>query len=280
MHGLDWHREAAVSPPGAVTEPADTTDAVPVIQTRALEKTYNRRNAVLRGVDVAIRPGERVALIGSNGSGKSTLLKCLIGLHPISGGTVTTLGERFERAPSARQRTEMRRRTGFVFQNHSLVRRRSALSNVVHGLLGEAGSWRAFAQATAPQPWRERALEALTEVGLADKAMERTDSLSGGQQQRVAIARALVRRPHLLIADEPAASLDPVAGRDVMELFGKLCERHGITLLYTSHDMSHAFEFSERVIALRDGRIHFDRLSRELDDAELHATFAAGTARG
>ena len=250
----------------------------PLIETRALEKAYDRRNPVLQGIDLSIRAGERVALIGSNGSGKSTLLKCLIGLHPISGGRVQTLGEAFEHAPSPRQRAEMRRQTGFVFQNHSLVRRRTVLSNIIHGMLGEPGSWRAFSHCIAPPAWRDRAMEALIEVNLPEKAMERADALSGGQQQRVAIARALVRRPKLLIADEPAASLDPVAGRDVMELFTRLCAAQGVTLIYTSHDMSHAAKFSERVIALRAGRIQFDLPSRDLTDRELAATFASGEA--
>ncbi len=262
-----------------ITKPM-IADGQPIIETLALEKAYHRTKPVLRAIDLSIRAGERVALIGANGSGKSTLLKCLIGLYPITGGTVRTFGQEFVRAPSPRQRADMRRRTGFVFQNHCLVRRRSVLSNVVHGLLGEPGSWRAFAQSIAPQDWRERAIEALAEVNLADKALERADALSGGQQQRVAIARALVRRPALLIADEPAASLDPVAGREMMELFIRLCAEHRITLLYTSHNMRHAAAFSERVIALSDGRIAFDSSSRDLTDQDLTMVFGAEAGDG
>lgn len=104
-------------------------------------------------------------------------------------------------------------------------------------------------------------MQALGEVNLAHKALERADALSGGQQQRVAIARALIRRPRLLIADEPSASLDPASGRDVMELFAALCQQHGITLVFTSHDMEHATEFSDRVVALKDGKVQFDQPS-------------------
>ncbi|MEM6423107.1 MAG: ATP-binding cassette domain-containing protein, partial [Pseudomonadota bacterium] len=155
-----------------------------------------------------------------------------------------------------------------------LVRRRTVLSNVVHGMLGEAGSWRAFSHVTAPAAWRDRAMEALASVGLADRAMARADTLSGGQQQRVAIARALVRRPALLIADEPAASLDPAAGREVMALFSRLCAAHGITLLFSSHDMVHAAKFSDRVIGLKAGRIDLDAASANLTAEALDATFA------
>lgn len=250
-------------------------DASPqtVIAVKGLRKAYGNAAEILRGVDLAIRPGERVALIGANGSGKSTLLKCLVGLHPVTGGAVEVLGERFERAPAPAQRARLRRQTGFVFQRHGLVRRRSVLSNVVHGMMGLRGSWRAFTQALAPQDWREQAIAALAEVRLADRAMDRADKLSGGQQQRVAIARALIRRPRLLIADEPAASLDPAAGRDVMELFSRLCAGHGITLLFTSHDMDHATEFADRIVALKGGGIHFDKPSDRVIARDLESTF-------
>ena len=265
----------------AITGSASDVDAAAAASsaggtlTRAagLRKSYDGRTMVLDGVDLAVMDGERMALIGANGSGKSTLLKCLIGLHDISGGSVETLGERFSRAPSARQRARLRRRTGFVFQKHCLVRRRSVLSNVIHGLLGESGSWRGFCHATAPADWRYRAMAALEEVRLADKAMARADALSGGQQQRVAIARALVRRPRLLIADEPAASLDPVSGRKVMELFVQLCEEHRITVVFTSHDMKHAAEFATCTVALKMGRVLFHKRSGEVGDADLQATF-------
>lgn len=245
----------------------------PAVAVTALTKSYNGSGQILNGIDVTIAQGERVAIIGSNGSGKSTLLKCIIGLHPITGGTVETLGENFSTAPNVAQRNRLRRQTGFVFQKHCLVRRRSVLSNVVHGMLGAPGSWRAFTHSLAPAAWRERALEALEEVNLLDKAMSRADALSGGQQQRVAIARALTRRPKLLIADEPAASLDPASGRDVMALFTRLCRDHGITLLFTSHDMEHTLEFAERVIAVKGGRVFFDKPSAQVTQQDLDETF-------
>ena len=245
----------------------------PILSATDLKKTYDRATPVLKGIELTIREGERVALIGSNGSGKSTLLKCLIGLHPNSGGQISVMDHSFGRSPDAAQRRSIRRATGFVFQKHCLVRRRTVLSNVVHGMLGTEGSWRGFSQTIAPQSWRAAALRALHEVNLGEFAERRADALSGGQQQRVAIARALVRQPKLLIADEPAASLDPVSGRDVMELFSRLCREHGITLLFTSHDMAHACEFSDRVIALRQGRIFLDRPSADLTNRDLEETF-------
>ncbi|CTQ55216.1 Aliphatic sulfonates import ATP-binding protein SsuB [Roseibium album] len=244
------------------------------IATTALTKSYsNGRMQVLKGVDLSIRHGERVALIGSNGSGKSTLLKCLIGLHALNEGSVHTLGETFNKVPSATQRARLRKQTGFVFQKHCLVKRHSVLTNVVHGMLGLPGSWRAFTQATAPSDWRTKALSALEDVHLEDKAKSRADALSGGQQQRVAIARAIVRGPKLVIADEPAASLDPVSGKEVMDLFSDLARAHGITLLFTSHDMEHAAAYSDRIIALKAGQVLFDKDSDDVDDTDLQETF-------
>jgi len=244
-----------------------------IVTTRGLCKSYDRKTEILKGIDLAIRPGERVALIGSNGSGKSTLLRCLIGLHEVTAGEVTAMGETFSGLPAGAQKTRLRRKTGFVFQKHCLVRRRSVLSNVIHGMMSEPGSWRAFSQMTAPEAWRRAAMEALAWVNLTDKAMARADALSGGQQQRVAVARALIRRPAFLIADEPAASLDPVSGQDVMALFARLCADHGITLLFTSHDMAHARSFSDRIVALKAGRVLFDRPTATTTDADLDEVF-------
>ena len=244
-----------------------------LIVTEALKKAYGYGPLILDGVDLAVNEGEAVALIGANGSGKSTLLKCLIGLHPITAGAVSTFGIRFEGTPKTREKAKIRRQVGFVFQNHGLVRRLSALSNVVQGRLGQPGGLRAVHQAIAPAEWREAAFQALDEVGLADKAGARADQLSGGQAQRVAIARALTRRPRLIIADEPAASLDPAAGHEVMALFRRLAKESGITLIFTSHDMEHARDYSDRVIALKNGCIHFDRRSKDVRDGALEEVF-------
>lgn len=255
------------------SQPTLSDDHDTALSVRGLVKRYENGPIILQGVDLAIRPGERVALIGSNGSGKSTLLRCLIGLHDATGGRVVTLDEDISSGATSAQLRTIRRQTGFVFQKHCLVRRRTVLSNVIHGMLGTAGSWRAFSHVTAPQAWRDRALVALSDVGLADRALARADVLSGGQQQRVAIARALVRDPRLLIADEPAASLDPVAGRDVMALFSRLARDHRITLLFTSHDMAHAVEFADRVVALKSGRVVLDQPAQRVTKGDLRHVF-------
>jgi phosphonate transport system ATP-binding protein len=244
-----------------------------IIRTRNLAKSYASGQAVFSSVDLGIRSDERVALIGSNGAGKSTLLKCLIGLLPSSEGEIVTLGESFTATPSSAQLNRLRRQIGFVFQNHGLVNRQSVLTNVIHGKLGLPGAWRAWHHSTARREWREEAMHALSEVRLADKAGSRADQLSGGQAQRVAIARALIRKPKLLIADEPAASLDPATGRDVMQIFSDLAHEHAITLVYTTHDMEHALAYSDRVIALKSGCVFFDRPTAALSREDLRHVF-------
>ena len=246
-----------------------------IIRTRDLAKSYPNGRAVFSGVGLDIRSDERVALIGANGAGKSTLLKCLIGLLPSSGGEIATLGETFSAAPSPAQLVRLRRQIGFVFQNHGLVNRQSVLTNVIQCKLGLPGSWRAWHHSMAQREWRDEAMAVLEEVKLHDKAGARADQLSGGQAQRVAIARALIRKPRLLIADEPAASLDPAVGRDVMQIFSDLAEEHGITLVYTTHDMEHALDYSDRIIALKAGEIFFDRPTAMVSRGDLRDVFHA-----
>lgn len=228
---------------------------------------------VLDRIDLTVREGDTVALIGANGAGKSTLLKALIGLATADAGDITILGERFERRPDRAQKATIRSQIGFVFQHHGLVRRQTALTNVIHGMLGMRGGWRAWHQAIAPTAWREEAIAALCTVRLADKATARADRLSGGQAQRVAIARALMRRPRLLIADEPAASLDPAAGHDVMRSFAEISDRTGTTLVFTTHDMDHALTYARRVVALKAGRVFLDAKSSDLNRSSLEAVF-------
>lgn len=253
--------------------PAPSQVQASLIETKDLVQRYAGAAPTLDRIDLTVREGDTVALIGANGAGKSTLLKTLIGLNAIDGGSVSIFGERFEKRPTGRQMAKIRRQIGFVFQHHGLVRRQTALTNVVQGMLGTAGGWRAWHQAIAPAPLRQNAMDALAAVRLADKAGSRADRLSGGQAQRVAIARALVRGPRLLIADEPAASLDPASGHDVMRTFADIAEATGTTLVFTTHDMEHALAYARRVVALKGGRIVLDGESRDLRPLDLEPVF-------
>lgn len=251
----------------------DGTVGFGVVDARDLTKAFGSGARVLDGVAFRAAPCQRIALIGANGAGKSTLIKCLLGLERPDRGSVRVLGQNVYGPRFGRDRQKFRRQVGFVAQAHGLVRRQSVLSNVIHGLLGGPSGWRAWHQAMAPASWREAAMAALVEVGLADKAGARADALSGGQAQRVAIARALVRRPKLLLADEPAASLDPTAGADVMALFSELVRDHQITLVYSCHDLDHARRYSDRIVALRAGRVAFNLPPGEVTEPMVTAIY-------
>jgi putative ABC transport system ATP-binding protein len=201
--------------------------------------------AALRGVTLAVRPGEFLALAGPSGSGKTTLLN-ILGLldRPdegrvfFEGADVSTLGER--------QRTFLRReRIGFIFQNYNLIPVLTAYENVEYFLLR---------QNLPSAEIGQRAMEVFRIVGLSERARLRANALSGGERQRVAIARALVRDTRLILADEPTAALDQQNGREIIGLMKQLNRERGVTFVFSSHDPA-ILEEADRVVALADGRL-------------------------
>jgi phosphonate transport system ATP-binding protein len=243
----------------------------PVVAISGLAKSFGARS-IISGLDLTIPQGESLALIGANGTGKSTLLRMIVRLADADAGTISVLGETVGALRGAALK-RFRARVGVVFQKHNLVARVSALSNVVHGVQSRRSGPRTWTQALAPTEIRDEAMECLAAVGLADKAMQRADSLSGGQSQRVAIARMLMQLPQLVLADEPDASLDPRAGREVMELLFRLTRDKGLTLIFVSHHMAHALRFSDRIVGLGQGGIALDRRALHCNEAELAAFF-------
>jgi len=198
----------------------------------------------LRGVSLAIEPGEYVAIAGPSGSGKSTLLHILGGIDAPSSGTIALEGRRLDRLTD-RELTRLRlTRIGFVFQRFHLLPVLTAAENVELPM-AEAGVGRAERQA--------RVRELLENVGLADRALHRATQLSGGEMQRVAIARALANRPALLLADEPTGELDHDTGEEILGLFRRI-NRDGATLVVVTHDERLAAQAS-RLIHMQDGRI-------------------------
>ncbi|MFO0748198.1 MAG: ABC transporter ATP-binding protein [Myxococcota bacterium] len=224
------------------------SDAVPLLRLEGVVKDYGHDvvTRVLHGVDLALEPGEFVALVGRSGSGKSTLLNILglldrptAGRLWIQGQLIADLGER--------ELTGLRGRTlGFIFQFHHLIMALSAIENVMMPLVARSGSMRAA--------MRKDALAALADVGLADRADESPRRLSGGQQQRVAIARALVGSPPLILADEPTGNLDSTTADDVFALMRRANQDKGIAFLMVTHDRELASR-CDRTIELVDGRI-------------------------
>ena len=228
-----------------------------LLEGRNLRKTYRlgRRNTVeaLRGVDIAIEAGEMVAIMGPSGSGKSTLMHILGLLHgpDRNGGPApeVLVDGRSVAALSDRARTQLRAKTmGFVFQAFNLVPTLTALENVA--LAGEyAGMSRTRAASIAR--------EALSWVGLADRADHRPMELSGGEQQRVAIARSLVNEPALVLADEPTGNLDSARSAEVLALLRRFNRERGQTIVLVTHDPE-VGAAADRIVRMRDGHIVAD----------------------
>src|SRR5688572_6558060 len=217
------------------------------VQARGLSKSYfagDQELKVLRGVDLDIRQGEFVSVMGPSGSGKSTLLN-LVGLLDVpTAGAIRLLGTDVGSFGANRRAMARRSSLGFVFQSFNLMPRLSALHNVV------------LPMAIAGVPRRQRVAQArrlLASVGLADRAGHRPSELSGGQKQRVAIARALALDPPILLADEPTGNLDSHTSAEVMELFRRV-NRSGKTIIQVTHDPEMA-SYGTRTVHFRDGRI-------------------------
>jgi sulfonate transport system ATP-binding protein len=204
------------------------------VHAQGVSKHYGER-AVLQDVDLRIAPGEFVTIVGRSGCGKSTLLRLIAGLEQADGGRIALDGD----AQAAHQ-SDIR----IMFQDARLLPWKRVVDNVALGLKGD--------------DVKARALEALAQVGLADRAREWPAVLSGGQRQRVALARALVHTPRLLLLDEPLGALDALTRIEMHRLIESLWQRHGFTALLVTHDVSEAVALADRVVLIEDHRIALD----------------------
>ncbi len=218
-----------------------------IIRMSGIRKVYDTGKVkveALAGIDLEIRKGEMVAIVGPSGSGKSTLMNLIGCLDTPTSGEYSLGGQNVSGA-SRDQLAEIRnRRVGFVFQNFNLLPHITSLENVEMPMLFGG---------VPPRERHARAKEVLTRVGLGDRVDHKPTELSGGQMQRVAIARALAMNPDIILADEPTGNLDSTSGSDIMSVFTKLWEQ-GRTLVIITHDAALARRAS-RIVEIRDGRI-------------------------
>ncbi|MBX3626063.1 MAG: ATP-binding cassette domain-containing protein [Rhizobacter sp.] len=219
---------------------------------RGVRKVYGER-VVLDGVDLDVAPGEFIAIVGRSGCGKSTLLRLVAALESAQAGTIALDGD-----PLAQHRDDVR----IMFQDARLLPWKRVVDNIALGLEGPDA--------------KARALEALAQVGLADRAHDWPAVLSGGQRQRVALARALVHRPRLLLLDEPLGALDALTRIEMHGLIERLWKEHGFTAILITHDVSEAVALADRVVLIEDHHIALDEavpLARPRSRG--HASFAA-----
>ena len=216
-----------------------------VIEARDLKKIYIMGEVevqALRGVSFSIQRGEVVSIMGPSGSGKSTLMNTLGCLDRPTSGDYILDGESVATLNDDQLANIRNRKVGFVFQSFNLLSRQTAITNVELPLRYSGNQ----------EGRRQRAIDALTAVGLEDRMTHRPFELSGGQQQRVAIARAIVNNPAIIMADEPTGNLDSKVGKEIMTLLLNLNKESGTTLIIVTHDPTIA-EQTQRVIRLRDG---------------------------
>lgn len=236
-----------------------------------LTKIYPNGFKALDNISFEVPDGQFVALIGLSGAGKSTLLRCINRLiEPTSGRIVWN--DLDITAVSDEEIRYVRRRMGMIFQQFNLVRRSKVITNVLSGRLGYMNPIYSFLN-FFPSSEREKALASLERVGIRDQAFKRASELSGGQQQRVGIARALMQDPELMLADEPVASLDPATSHSVMKYLDLLNNEDGLTILCSLHFLSLARAYSDRVIALKDGRLEFDGPPAEIDNQRFREIY-------
>jgi putative ABC transport system ATP-binding protein len=219
-----------------------------VLEARALTKTYGEGAAkveALRGVDLTVRPGEFVAIMGPSGSGKSTLLHLLAGVEHPTTGNVFLEGHDLAKLSDDELTLLRRRRLGFVFQQFNLLPMLTAMENVSLPLLLDG---------IAPATAGDRTRAALDRVGMGHRQTHLPSELSGGEQQRVAVARALVIEPALLLADEPTGNLDSEKGQQVVDLLRRLVDERSQTIVIVTHDAQVAAQ-AQRIVHVRDGHL-------------------------
>ena len=224
-----------------------------MLEIKNLQKKFGNGVQALNGVSFKVKKGEFISILGPSGSGKTTLLRCINGLDSIEKGEIIFNKNVINNSSLP----DVQKKTGMIFQEYNLINNLSSINNVLTGLLNSSSNFLSmFYLFTKEQ--KLNALQALNTVGLLEKSYNRADELSGGQRQRVGIARAIIKKPLLLLADEPVASLDPKSALAIMRLLRRINKNFNITILCNLHQIELASKFSDRIIGLSNGSIVFN----------------------
>ena len=239
-----------------------------MLEINNLKKTFDNGTEALNGVNLKVKKGEFLSILGPSGSGKTTLLRSINGLESIDNGKISFENEKINKV----NLPEIQKKTGMIFQEFNLVNNLSAINNVLTGLLNSSSKFLSMFYLFTKEQKLE-ALKALETVGLLNKAYERVDELSGGQRQRIGIARAIIKRPKLLLADEPVASLDPKAANLIMSLLKKINKEFEITVICNLHQVELASKYSDRIIGLLEGEIMFDKTASNINKTAINEIY-------
>ena len=239
-----------------------------MLEINNLKKTFEGGTEALRGVNLEVKKGEFLSILGPSGSGKTTLLRSINGLEKIENGKIFFDKEKINEI----YLPEVQKKTGMIFQDFNLVNNLSAINNVLTGLLNSSSKFLSMFYLFTKEQKLE-ALQALETVGLLNKAYNRADELSGGQRQRVGIARAIIKKPLLLLADEPVASLDPKAANLIMCLLKKINKEFNITVICNLHQVDLAAKYSDRIVGLLDGEIKFDQPASNINKISINEIY-------
>tara|TARA_B100001027_G_scaffold34801_1_gene21359 strand:- start:271 stop:1038 length:768 start_codon:yes stop_codon:yes gene_type:complete len=238
-----------------------------VIKFENVSVTYPGGVEALKELNLEIKDGDFIIIVGLSGAGKSTLLRTVNNLVKPSTGTVYLEDKNVTNARK-KELKQIRSQIGMIFQTFNLVNRSTVLKNVLTGRLSNISTIRSIL-GLWPKDQKQMAFEALNQVEILEKAYVRASNLSGGQQQRVGIARALSQKPKVMLADEPVASLDPITSRVVMSYLKKINNELGITTIVNLHFLDLAKEFGDRLIGLRDGKLVFDGNVNDVSDEDF-----------
>lgn len=239
-----------------------------MLKIKKLKKIFPNGVKAIREINLNIEAGEFVTILGPSGSGKTTLLRSINGLETIDSGQILFQNQII----SEKSLLNIQKKTGMIFQEFNLVNNISVINNVLSGLLHSSSRFLSMFYIFEKKQ-KLAALEALDTVGLLNKAYSVSNELSGGQRQRVGIARAIVKKPLLLLADEPVASLDPVASISIMNLLSEINKVFKITVICNLHQTDLALKYSDRIVGINNGIIVFNKINKQLDQKSLKKIF-------
>lgn len=243
----------------------------PLIEIRNVSKVYDSGTVGLKNINLTIQKGEFVVVVGLSGAGKSTLLRTINRMHDVTDGDILIEGKSIIHYKGKELR-KLRRKIGMIFQNFNLVKRSSVQRNVLSGRVGYYSTFKSVLGLFSKED-KQKAVDALKQVKMADKIYSRADELSGGQQQRVAIARALMQDPKIMLADEPIASLDPLTTKAVMDELKELNRKLGITIIVNLHSVPLAMQYADRIVGLRAGELVYDKPIAEVQETDFDSIY-------